>query len=54
MPLYNTAQLQKASQTRKAKPRQLAAAKLSDRYAVSLPHAKLIADLQGYRMEART
>ena len=42
-----------ASQTRKAKPRQLAAASLSDRYGVSLPYARLIADLQNYRMEAR-
>lgn len=53
MPLHNTVQPQKSSQTLKAEPRQLAAASLSSRYAVSLPHARLIADLQNYRMEGR-
>ena len=50
MTFDNTAVSQKASQTRKSKPRLLAAASLSHRYAVSLGHAKIIADLQGYRM----
>ena len=38
----------KASQTRKAKPRQLAADSLAKRYALSIQHAKLIAYYQGY------
>lgn len=41
---------EKANQTRERNPRLLAAASLSDRFAVSFHHAKIIADLQGYRI----
>ena len=50
MPLHNTVQPEKASQISKDEPRQIAAANVSDRYAVSVPMALLIADLQGYRI----